>query len=68
MNIRLQNAARAMIDHLVGEELRLAEQIPVLEGRDPFGIADDCRSAGGHEPIASDGVFVCRHCSRIIWR
>jgi hypothetical protein len=46
----------------------LAEQIPVLEGRDPFGIADDCRSAGGHEPIMSDGVFVCRHCSRVIWR
>ena len=70
MNIRIQKSARAMIDHFVGEELRrVATQcVPVLEGRDPFGVADDCLSAGGHEPIASDGIFVCHHCSRIIWR
>jgi hypothetical protein len=40
----------------------------VLEGRDPFGVADDCISAGGHEPIATEGGFVCFHCSRVIWR
>jgi hypothetical protein len=68
MNIRIQNAARTIADHLLGEELRLAEQIPVLEGRDPFGVADDCISAGGHEPIATEGGFVCFHCSRVIWR
>jgi hypothetical protein len=64
------HAARAMIDHFVGEELRRVanECVPVLEGRDPFGIADECLSAGGHEPIASDGIFICHHCSRIIWR
>lgn len=70
MNIRIQKSARAMIDHFVGEELRRVanECVPVLEGRDPFGIADDCLSAGGHEPIASGDVFVCFHCSREIWR
>lgn len=70
MNIRIQKSARAMIDHFVGEELRrVATQcVPVLEGRDPFGIADDCKSVGGHEVHAVEDVFVCVHCSRIVWR
>jgi hypothetical protein len=37
----------------------------VLRTADPFGIAHDCINPAGHDPIASCGEVVCRHCARI---
>lgn len=69
MSLYFQSAARRFVDHLIGDEIDQADHIPILQGRDPFRVADPCPfNAGGHDPITSCGETVCCHCAKVFWR
>lgn len=53
---------RAVLHDLI--EQRLADFMPPA---DPFGIDHDCLNPAGHDFIASCGVVVCVHCSKVVW-
>jgi hypothetical protein len=40
----------------------------VFAAQDPFVLDHDCVNPSGHDPIASCGEVVCRHCARVFWR